>query len=139
MGFLGYMKDILTVASILGLVIVGLTIALRSGVAAMGPDRSRLVLANLSQLVLTLAGCLLVLGMIQQLIGFRLPQPGKSIGRSVSTMNQRASRFSTWIGIAASPFAFPCDPPAGRFPSRPKVLDRTAGRLYHAKSWRRAD
>jgi hypothetical protein len=73
MGFLGYAKDILTVASILGLFLVGLTIALRSGVMAVGPDRSRLVLGNLSQLILTLAGCLLVLGMIQTLIGMRLP------------------------------------------------------------------
>jgi hypothetical protein len=72
MGFLGYMKDILTVASILSLIVVGLAIALKSGVVAVGPDRSRLVLGNLSQLVLTLAGCLLVLGMIQQMIGVRL-------------------------------------------------------------------
>jgi hypothetical protein len=44
---------------------------LKSGVVAVGPDRSRLVLANLSQVVLTLAGCLVVLGMLQQLVGVR--------------------------------------------------------------------
>jgi hypothetical protein len=72
MGILGYLKDIVTVASIFGLLIIGLAIALKSGVVAVGPERSRLVLANLSQLVLTLAGCLLVLGVIQQFIGVRL-------------------------------------------------------------------
>jgi hypothetical protein len=73
MGILGYLKDIVTVASILSLIFIGLAIALKSGVVAVGPDRSRLMLANLSRLVLTVAGCLLVLGMIQQLIGVRLP------------------------------------------------------------------
>jgi hypothetical protein len=73
MGILGYAKDILTVASICSLILVGLTIALKSGVVAVGPDRSKLVLANLSQLVITVAGCLLVLGMIQQVIGVRFP------------------------------------------------------------------
>ena len=75
MGFLGYVKDFVTVASVLGLFCVGLVISLQSGVVAVGPARSRLVLANLSQLVFVLAGCLLVLAMIQKLIGFRLP-PG---------------------------------------------------------------
>jgi hypothetical protein len=71
MGILGYAKDIVTFASILSLLIIGLAIALKSGVVAVGPDRSRLVLANLSQVVLTLAGCLVVLGMLQQLVGVR--------------------------------------------------------------------
>ena len=72
MGFLGYLKDILTVASILSLLLVGLAITLKSGLVAVGADRCRLVLGNLSQLVITLAGCLLLLGMIQHLIGIRL-------------------------------------------------------------------
>jgi hypothetical protein len=72
MGILAYLKDIFTVASICGLLVVGLVIALKSGVVAVGPDRSRLVLQNLSQLLVTLAGCLLVLGMIQEIIGVRL-------------------------------------------------------------------
>ncbi len=72
MGILGYLKDIVTVASIFSLLFIGLTIALKSGVVAVGPNRSRLVLANLSQLILTVAGCVLVLGVIQQVIGVRL-------------------------------------------------------------------
>jgi hypothetical protein len=72
MSVLVYAKDILTFASILSLIVIGLTIALKSGVVTVGPERSRLILANLSQLVLTLAGCLLALGMIQQLAGVRL-------------------------------------------------------------------
>ncbi len=72
MGVLGYLKDIVTVSSIVGLVLVGLVIALRSGAVAVGPDRSRLMLSNLSQLVITLAGCLIAIGMIQQVIGVRL-------------------------------------------------------------------
>jgi hypothetical protein len=70
MGVLGYLKDALTVASVFTLLLVGVTIALKSGVVAVGPDRSRLVLANLSQIVFTVAGCLLALGIVQQLIGF---------------------------------------------------------------------
>jgi hypothetical protein len=72
MGFLSYLKDIVTVSSILGLFLVGLAITLKSGVVTMGGDRCRLVLGNLSQMVITLACCLLLLGMIQQLIGLRL-------------------------------------------------------------------
>ena len=72
MGFLGYLKDFMTVASVLSLFVVGLAITLKSGVVAVGADRCRLVLGNLSQLIITLAGCLLVLGMIQQMIGIRI-------------------------------------------------------------------
>ena len=72
MGILGYLKDIVTVASIFSLIAIGVAIALKSGVMAVGPDRSRLVLSNLSRLVLTLAGCLLALGMIHQIVGIRV-------------------------------------------------------------------
>jgi hypothetical protein len=72
MGFLSYLKDIVTVLSILSLFLVGLAITLKSGVVAVGGDRCRLVLGNLSQLLITLAGCLLLLGVIQQFIGIRL-------------------------------------------------------------------
>ena len=72
MGYLGYAKDIFTVVSIMSLIVIGLAIALKSGVVAVGPDRSRHILGNLSQLVLTLFGCLLALGMLQHLVGFRI-------------------------------------------------------------------
>jgi len=72
MGVFGYVKDLVTVATIVGLLIVGLAIALKSGQVAVGPERSKRLLTNLSQVVLTLAGCLVALGMIQRMIGFRL-------------------------------------------------------------------
>ena len=72
MGLAGHLKDIVTFATILSLFVVGLAIVLKSGAVAVGADRSRLILANLSQMVITLAGCFLALGMIQQIIGFRL-------------------------------------------------------------------
>lgn len=72
MGFLDYLKDIVTVASILGLILVGLAISLKSGVVAVGADRCRLVLGNLSHVTVGLAGFLVVLGMIQRIVGFRL-------------------------------------------------------------------
>ena len=72
MGFLVYLKDIVTVSSILSLLVVGLAITLKSGVVAVGTERCRLVLGNFSQMVIALAGCFLLLCMIQQLIGIRL-------------------------------------------------------------------
>ena len=72
MGILGYLKDISIVASIASLLVVGAGITLKSGIVAVGPDRSRQMLANLSQLVVTLAGCLLVFGIVQEMIGIRL-------------------------------------------------------------------
>jgi hypothetical protein len=72
MAIFGYVKDILTLASILGLIVVGLAIALRSGWKAVGPDHCKLVLANLSSLVFAIAGSLLALGVIQHFIGVRL-------------------------------------------------------------------
>jgi hypothetical protein len=75
MGFLGYLKDLATVACIGSLIVVGVAIALRSGIVAVGPDRSKQVLSNLSQLVVTLASCLVVFGIVQQFIGIRMPSP----------------------------------------------------------------
>ena len=72
MAFLDYAKDVFTLASILGLIVIGLAIALRSGLKAVGPDRSRLVLTNLSSLVFAIGGSMLALGVIQQCIGVRL-------------------------------------------------------------------
>jgi hypothetical protein len=71
MGFLVYLKDAVTIASVLGLLAVGLWITLKSGVVSVGGDHCRLVLANLSYMVLGLAGCLLIFMMIQQMVGIR--------------------------------------------------------------------
>jgi ABC-type uncharacterized transport system permease subunit len=75
MGFLEYAKDFVTLASILTLFAIGLTIALKSGVVAVGQDRCRLVLGNLSHLIFGIAACLLLLMMVQQLVGLRLTLP----------------------------------------------------------------
>jgi hypothetical protein len=50
-------------------------IALKSGVVAVGGDRCRLVLGNLSHLVIAVAACLLLLVMVQQLVGLRIAIP----------------------------------------------------------------
>ena len=72
MGYLAYLKDFVTLASILSLLVVGLLITLKSGVVMVGDDRCRLVRSNVSQLVISLAGCALFLMMIQHIVGFRL-------------------------------------------------------------------
>lgn len=72
MGYLAYLKDFVTVASILSLFVIGLLITLKSGVVSVGGDHCRLVRSNLSQLVISLVGCALFLMMIQQIVGFRL-------------------------------------------------------------------
>jgi hypothetical protein len=71
MGSLAYLKDFVTVASILSLLVVGVLITLKSGVVTVGGDHCRLVLSNLSQLIITLVGCMLVLIMLQEIMGFR--------------------------------------------------------------------
>jgi hypothetical protein len=71
MGFLSYVKDAFTLASILSLLTVGLWITLKSGVVSVGNHHCRLVLSNLSHLILGVAGCLIVLMMLQQIVGIR--------------------------------------------------------------------
>jgi hypothetical protein len=75
MGFLEYLKDFVTLASILSLLAIGFFIALKSGVVAVGGHRCWLVLGNLSHLVISVAACVLFLVMIQQLVGLRLSFP----------------------------------------------------------------
>ena len=72
MGITACLKDCLTLASILGLLVIGLTIALKSGLVIVGPERKTEMMGNLSKVLLTLAGCLLILGMIQRVIGVRI-------------------------------------------------------------------
>jgi ABC-type uncharacterized transport system permease subunit len=75
MGYLEYLKDFFTVASVLSLIAIGFMISLKSGVVAVGGDRCRLVLGNLTHLVVGIAACLLFLMMVQQLVGLRVHLP----------------------------------------------------------------
>jgi hypothetical protein len=72
MEFTAYLKDIVTIVVIAGLFVVGLVITLKSGVVARSGDRCRLILGNLSQLIVTLGGCMLFLTMLQEFVGFRI-------------------------------------------------------------------
>jgi hypothetical protein len=72
MGYLLYLKDFVTLATILSLFVVGLLISLKSGFVSVGGDRCRLIRSNLSQLIVSLVGCAIFLLMIQQIVGFRL-------------------------------------------------------------------
>jgi ABC-type uncharacterized transport system permease subunit len=75
MGYVEYLKDFVTLASILSLFAIGLLIALKSGVVAVGGERCRLLLGNLSHLVLDVAACLLFLMIVQQLVGLKVHLP----------------------------------------------------------------
>ncbi len=72
MGASFYLKDLLLVAPILGLFVVGLAITLKSGVVSLDRDRGKRILGNLSHLAVALAGCLAFLLMVQQIVGFRI-------------------------------------------------------------------
>jgi hypothetical protein len=72
MGIMAHLKDIVTIVVILGLFVVGVLIALKSGAVAMERQHCRLVLGNLSQLILTLAGCMIFLTVVQEIVGFRI-------------------------------------------------------------------
>ncbi len=70
-----HLKDIAIVLSILALLSIGLAITLKSGVMSVGRDRRRLILVNLSQMVVALMGWLVVLMMVQQIVGSRVGSP----------------------------------------------------------------
>jgi hypothetical protein len=72
MGYLTHLKDILSVASILSLLFVGVLITLKSGMVTVGGDQCRVVMGNLSQLIITLAGCLVFLMVLQEIVGFHM-------------------------------------------------------------------
>jgi uncharacterized membrane protein (Fun14 family) len=72
MGAMVYVKDIVIIAAILGLFVVGVLVALKSGVVAMDGEHCSLVRSNLSQLILTLGGFLIFLTFVQEIVGFRL-------------------------------------------------------------------
>ena len=75
MGILAYIKDFFILASIIGLIGVGLIITLKSGMVAMGKERCHLILGNMSRLVLALSACLAFLMMAQQMAGIRFVTP----------------------------------------------------------------
>ncbi len=75
MGFHDYLKDFATLASIFSLFAIGFVIVVKSGAVAVGGDRCRLVLGNLSHLVVGLAACVLLIAVIQQLVGLRIVIP----------------------------------------------------------------
>ena len=72
MGFLAYAKDVFIVSSILSLLLMGLTVSLKSGVVAVGRDRGRQLLSNASGLILALGGCVALLLVLQEMVGIRL-------------------------------------------------------------------
>ena len=66
------LKDIFLVGSILGLVIIGGWITLRSGVVASGRERGAQVLGNLSRMIVGLLSGAALLSLAQQWAGMRL-------------------------------------------------------------------
>jgi hypothetical protein len=71
MGFIAYAKDFFILVSILSLFLMGLTLSLKSGVVAVGRDRSRQLWCNASRLIIGLAGYVTLLLMLQQMVGIR--------------------------------------------------------------------
>lgn len=69
---MAHFKDIFEVSIILGLVVVGLVITLKSGVVAMDRDKRTLILDNASRLVVALMGGVAFLLVVQQVVGYRL-------------------------------------------------------------------
>jgi hypothetical protein len=66
-----HLKEICIVGSILFLWVLGLGLTLKSGVVHVGtPSGLRRVFANLSQTILLVVVCVLVLAVIQHAIGF---------------------------------------------------------------------
>ena len=65
-------KDLFIVGSILGLILVGVTITLWSGLVASGRERGSRLVSNLSQMLVALASWAAFFSMIQQWVGSRL-------------------------------------------------------------------
>jgi hypothetical protein len=69
MGFMTYAKDAFILMSIMSLLLVGLGLSLKSGVATMGRERGRQLRRNASGLIVAVVGCVAVLLMLQQMVG----------------------------------------------------------------------
>ncbi len=66
-------RGVMILSPILALFAMGLAITLRSGEVNLNSgDGLRQLAGNLSQMLITLVTCLLVLALVQQLVGFRL-------------------------------------------------------------------
>lgn len=68
-------RDLFLLTTIAGLLVVGVGIALRSGLVARGRDRCGRLAGNLSRLVVTLAAYAAALAAVQHAIGFRMGMP----------------------------------------------------------------
>jgi hypothetical protein len=65
------MKPFLLLGTIFSMLLLGLFVSARSGVTTLAHPRGMKQLAsNLSQVVLLLSGCLLLLAVLQQLVGY---------------------------------------------------------------------
>ncbi len=65
-------KDLFIVGSILGLILLGVAITLRSGLVASGRQRGSRLLSNLSQMLVALVSWAAFFSMVQQWVGLRL-------------------------------------------------------------------
>ena len=72
MSAMSSMKDWCIVISIVGLLIVGVGITLRSGLVESSREQKSGIAGNLSRLVVALAGYGAFLSMIQHLVGYKL-------------------------------------------------------------------
>jgi hypothetical protein len=73
MGHGDWMRVLLILGPIAGLLVLGLVVALRSGGEAVASARGmRLLLANASQVAVATAACLVVLAVVQRMVGFHL-------------------------------------------------------------------
>ena len=76
MSIFANLREVVIVAPIMGLLLVGVAIALQSGLTAAGTQHARRCLAsNVSQLLLRLAGYGVALLAMQRFIGVRMDLP----------------------------------------------------------------
>jgi hypothetical protein len=71
MGYTDQVRFVLTVGSIVGLLVIGIIVAARSGVVSTSrPEGVRLFLGNLSAVFIRIFGYLIGLAAVQEFIGF---------------------------------------------------------------------
>ena len=67
-----HLQAILTLGPIVGLLVLGFGLTLRSGVVGAGAGQGmRRLVGNLSQTLILTTGCLIGLALVQQFVGFR--------------------------------------------------------------------
>jgi hypothetical protein len=73
MGHGDWLRVLLILGPIAGLLVLGLFVALRSGGAALATGRGlRLLVSNASQVAVATAACLVMLAVVQRMVGFHL-------------------------------------------------------------------